>query len=103
MVNGADTHPTVSMAVVAVEFTPDDVVLTTMISHEFVVPVAAVNAAPLRLYSPPTIEMVVCPPIPEIVTGFEIYTVESSVFVTPEKLKLSGVTSPSTAKANRDN
>lgn len=86
-----------------VEFTVDDDALTTMISHEFVVPVAAVNAAPLRLYSPPTIEMVVCQPIPEIVTGFDMYTVDNSEFVTPEKLKLSGVTSASAAKAKRDN
>lgn len=101
-VNGADTHPTVSIALVAVEFTADEVVLTLIVSHEFVVPVSVVNAALLMLYAPPTIETTACPPIPEIVTGLDIYTVESSVFVTPEKLKLSGVTSAGAAKAKRD-
>lgn len=91
------------MALVVVEFSADDVALTTIVSHEFVVPVAVMNVALLTLYSPPTIEMVVCPPIPEIVTGLEIYTVDSSLFVTPEKMKLSGITSPNAAKANRDN
>ena len=103
MVNGADIHPTVRIAIVVVEFTADDVALTTIVSHEFVVPVAVVNAAPLRLYVPPTIETTDCPLIPEIVTGLDVYTVESSVFVTPEKLKLFGVTSAGAAKAKRDN
>ena len=90
------------MALVSVEFTAEDVALTTIVSHEEAVPLSVVNAALLILYAPPTIETTDCPVIPDIVIGLDTYTVESSVFATPEKVKLSGVVSAAIANAKSE-
>lgn len=93
MLNGADTHPTVRIAFVVVEFTADDVALTMIVSPELVVPVRVVNGVLLILYSPPTTETTACALMPDMVTGLDVYTVESSAAVTPEKVNAVGVVS----------
>jgi hypothetical protein len=87
------TQPIVSIALLAVEFAGDDTSLTTIISPELVVPVRVVNGVLLILYSPPTIEMIEDPVIPETVVGTDVYCVESSAPATAEKLNAVGVVS----------
>ena len=87
------THPTVSVALLAVEFAGDDTSLTTIVSPELVVPVRVVNGVLLILYSPPTTETTACALIPDIVIGLDMYAVESSAPATAEKLNTVGVVS----------
>ena len=97
-----DTHPTVRVALLVAEFKTDDTTRKTTVSHRFIAPVSVVNCALFILYSPPTTETAVCPPIPEMTTELDIYAVESSALVTLEKLNVLGITSPGTANANRE-
>ncbi len=67
------TQPTVSVALLAVEFAGDDTSLTAIVSPELVVPVRVVNEALLILYSPPTTETTACALIPDMMTGLDVY------------------------------
>lgn len=70
-VNVPEIHPTVSVALVLVVGDVDDMTRSTTLSQELIAPVRAVNGVLLVLYSPPRTEIMVCPPIPDIVTGLE--------------------------------
>ena len=96
------THPIVSAVLLVVELAGDDTSLTTIVSPEFVVPVSVVKAALLMLYSPPTIDMIEAPVIPETVIGVDIYCVESSAAVTLEKVNRAGVVSAARANAKSE-
>ena len=77
----SDTVPTVSVALFVVEQSVDEVFLTLTVLPLLTVPPALVKAAPLMEYVPPTIEMFVAEPRPDIVMALDVIGVFRSIFI----------------------